>query len=386
MNYEYTPEHNQAVEQFKQFCLERIEPNACALDEQGAASNELLLGNLKALAEQTGYFGTRISKRFGGGGASSTETISFMETLAAHCSTTYLSATTTMLFCGLPILLFGSEERKQGYLPRLAAGKLIGALAETEREGGWDSKTRSATAQRDGDDYLLSGRKAFVTNGPIADLIIVIAANDEGPSPWAFMVEGDLPGFSRGQYLPLMGHRGLPVCDLHFDQCRLPASARLAPGVDGREIAEAIHLIARIGMAVGSIGLSQACLDESITYAMKRKKEGKPIIAFEEVSFKLAEAKTMIETARLLTNQAAWLADVQRPKEADLAASAAKLFATESATKIASDAVQIHGGHGYLQGAKVERLYRDAKLGELASGPNELQRIKIAKDTLEKYG
>lgn len=384
MNFEFDPTHQKHVAKFAAFCAEHIAPHAEKLDREGPAARERLIENLQELAG-TGYFGTRITTRYGGGGAMSPETLSFMEALAYNCSTTYLSATTTMLFCGLPILLFGTQDRKDRYLPKLAAGKRIGALAETEREGGWDAKTRSARAWRDGDDYMLSGRKAFVTNGPIADLIIVIAANEEGPSPWAFVLDGDTPGVSRGENLSLMGYRGLPICDLHFDQCRLPASARLAPDTDGGQIADTIHLIARIGMAACSIGLSQACLDESIAYAKTRKKGGNPLIQYEEISFKLADAKALIETARLLTQQAAWLADVRRRSEADLIASAAKLLATESATRIASDAVQIHGGHGYVQGAKVERLYREAKLGELASGPSELQRIKIARDTLEKY-
>jgi alkylation response protein AidB-like acyl-CoA dehydrogenase len=230
----------------------------------------------------------------------------------------------------------------------------------------------------------LNGIKAFVVNGPIADIALVFALTDPD-SPLdrkmsAFLLENGTPGFSAGSPLEKLGARGVPVSDLRFENCLIPQNGLLGVQGQGFAIARKMKEVSRLGYAAYSLGIAQACLEESVQYARGRKAFGRPISHFQEISFKVADMQMYVDTGRLLLYHAAWKIDEELDAETDIAI--AKLFLSEAATWCASTAVQIHGGYGFLKGYKVERLYRDAKLGEIGEGTSEMQRRTIARSLL----
>jgi alkylation response protein AidB-like acyl-CoA dehydrogenase len=284
----------------------------------------------------------------------------------------------------MAINLFGSGEQKQKYLGGLARGEKIAAWAVTEPQTGSDTAAIKTEARREGNSYRLNGTKALVTNGPISDWVVVIAVTDAQAVPnqkmSAFLLEKGTPGFSAGPSLDKLGARGSPTSDLILQNCTLPGSQLLGEEGKGYALVEKINQFGRLSSAAYSLGVAQACLEESIRYAQKRQAFGRPIANFQEVSFKIADMQMFVDTGRLLLYRAAWMVDEGIDADSDL--SIAKLFLSESATWCAAGAVQIHGGHGFIKGVKVEQLYRDAKLGELRDGTSEMQRRKIALNLL----
>jgi alkylation response protein AidB-like acyl-CoA dehydrogenase len=283
-----------------------------------------------------------------------------------------------------PILQFGTKEQKEKYLPKLTSGGL-GAFALTEPGAGSDAKALLTKARADGDDYIIEGAKTFITNGGAAETIIVIAKTKWGGGNddefTAFIVEKGTGGFSVGKVEDKMGIKASQAVELIFDQVRVPKENILGKLGEGLKIALASLDGGRIGIASQAVGIAQGALDESISYSKERFQFGKPISSFQGIQFKLADMATRIDAARQLVHHAASLRDQKKPFSRE--AAQAKLFASGTAVDVVREAVQIHGGHGYMRGSKVERLYRDAKITEIYEGTNEVQRMVIARSLLK---
>ena len=285
----------------------------------------------------------------------------------------------------VPIWLHGTPEQQARYLPKLCNGEWIGAWASTEPEAGSDAGSLRTTAKRDGDGWVLNGTKMFITNGPIADLCTVLAVTDPDAGPGrgvsAFLVETDNPGYAVGRELDKMGCRSSPTAEIVLTDCHVPADAMLGP--EG----EALWRIAfecfdweRTVMIAGSVGGMQATLDGAIAYAKERRQFGKPIASFQAVAHKLADMKINLETCRTAVYRAAWLK--QEGREHAVEASIAKTLVGELSVQNALDAIQIHGGYGYMRDFSPERSLRDAKLTSIGGGTTEIQKMIISRTLL----
>ena len=285
----------------------------------------------------------------------------------------------------VPIWLHGTEEQKRRYLPDLCSGRAIGAMAITEPEAGSDAAAIKTRAVRDGGDWVINGSKIFITNGSIADSVIVIAVTDPDAGPGqgvsAFVVERGAPGFSVGRDLDKMGTRSSPLSLLHFDDCRVPGDALL--GTEGAalwQVAFECFDWERTAMIASAIGGMKASLDGAIAYAKQRVTFGKPIAHHQAIGHKIAEMKTYLDAARLVLYKAAWLKQEGLPHMVE--ASVAKLFVAEAAMRNAVEATQIFGGYGYVKEYAVERSMRDAKLISIGGGTSEIQKMIIARSLL----
>jgi acyl-CoA dehydrogenase len=278
----------------------------------------------------------------------------------------------------------GSEDQKRTWLPRLASGDTIAAFALTEPDCGSDAAALRATAKRDGDRYVLSGRKQWCTNGSVAGVTMGMFRTSGGGARGvsAFLIDNTAPGIAVEKVTEKLGIHTSNTCDLTFDDVRVPESALL--GREGDGFGSAMNALAggRIGIAAQATGILAACLDQSVAFAKDRVAFGRAIGAYEGISFKIAEMAMDLDAARLLVYRAAALADAGRPFVIE--ASKAKLFASTAARKHASEAVQIHGGYGYTTEFPVERFYRDAKITEIYEGTSEIQHIIIARSLLGK--
>jgi alkylation response protein AidB-like acyl-CoA dehydrogenase len=378
MDFSLTEEQQQFVKSLRQFLQAEIAPHAAEMDRRG----ELRRENLTKLAE-FGLTGLSFPEEYGGSGADGVTTALAWIELAKACPATMLSMGASVGLCGYPILKYGTPEQKQKYLPKLISTEWIGCLGLTEPHAGSDLASIKTRAVRQDDFFIMNGSKTFITNGPIADVALVLAATDpkagtKGMS--LILVDGDCPGFLRGQPMHKLGVRGSPTGELVFDDCPVPAENVV--GVEGRGLQQVMESLVsyRIGMAGFSLGIAQASLDEALKYVLQRSAFGAMLIAFQEVSFKIAEMKADIDAAQLLVLRAAWEHD--QGKEVSVLASCAKLFASEMAKRCADWALQIHGGYGYISEYPIERLYRDARLGEIGEGTSEIQRMIIARALL----
>jgi alkylation response protein AidB-like acyl-CoA dehydrogenase len=379
MDYELSEEQKKFKADFRSFCDKEIAPRAITVDQEGTFSFE----NHKRLAE-IGILGLPFPEHYGGGGKPLLTCALAWEELARACPSTFLSSGIGCLLPGMAVHLFGSGEQKQKYLGGLCRGEQIPAWAVTEPQTGSDTAALKTEALREGTAYVLNGTKAFVTNGPIADWVVFLAVTDRSAPPnqrlTAFLVEKGTPGMSVGFPLDKLGARGSPTSDVTLQNCSLPEGQLLGEEGKGYALMEKINQYGRLSSAAYSLGVSQASLEEAIRYAQKRQAFGRPIAHFQEVSFKVADMQMFVDTGRLLLYRAAWMMDEGMDADSDL--SIAKLFLSESATWCAANAVQVHGGHGFLKGVKAEQLYRDAKLGDLRDGTSEMQRRKIALNLL----
>ena len=379
MDFELTEEQNEFRKQIRAFCEKEIAPRAGQVDAEAAFSFE----NHRRLAE-VGFLGWPFPEKYGGGQKPFLTCTMAWEELAGTCPSTFLSSGLGSLLSGMALHLFGNEEQKQRYLRKLISGEKMGAFALSEPHCGSDTAAITTEARREGGSYSLKGTKAFVTNGPIADFVVLFALTNPGATPdqrmSAFIVEKGTPGLSAGPPVEKLGVRGSPTSELILKDCRIAQDHLLGTEGNGAICAAKVKELGRLGYAAYSLGIGQACLEEAIRYAQGRKAFGRPIAHFQEVSFKVADMQMYVDTGRLLTYRAAWMLD--QGLEAGMDISIAKLFTSEAATFCATNAVQIHGGYGFLKGSKVERLYRDAKLGEIGEGTSEIQRRAIARSLL----
>ncbi len=379
MDYELREDQKRFRQNFRALCEKEIAPRATQVDGEGAFPKE----NHRRLAE-AGFLGLPFPEKYGGGDKPFLTCVLAWEELAGACPSTFLSSGIGCLLPGLAVHLFGTEEQKQRYLSKLIKGEEIAAWALSEPQAGSDVPAIKTEARKEGRAHLLTGTKAFVTNGPIADWVVLVAVTDPGASPYekmsAFLVEKGSPGFAAGEPLEKLGARGSPTSNLIFKDCPIPESQLLGARGKGLSLAERIQEFGRLSSAAYSVGVGQACLEEAIRYAQRRQAFGRPIAHFQEVSFKIADMQMFVDTGRLLLHHAAWMIDEGLEAGTDI--SIAKLFTSEAATWCATQALQVHGGYGFLKGVKVEQLYRDAKLGEIRDGTSEMQRRKIALNLL----
>ena len=296
-------------------------------------------------------------------------------------------ANTSNSLGGGPLMLAGNEAQKQKYLPAVASGEKILVFALTEPGAGSDAGGTTTTAVQDGDDFILNGRKCFISGAPMADWCIVFAKTDltakgsKGIS--MFIMDMELPGVSLGAHENKMGINGYPTCDVVMEDVRVPKDCLVGPLHKGFQYAMKTLDGGRLGMAAQAVGVAQSALDEAVKYAKERKQFGKRIADFQGISFMIAEMAADVEAARQLVYHAAELKDANSP-EATTACSIAKYFAAEAANRCAYKAVQIHGGYGYIREYKVERIYRDARICSIYEGTTQVQQMVIAGNLLKK--
>lgn len=378
MDFGLTDEQQQYLKSLREFLAAEITPHAAEMDRTESFRRD----NLTALA-RFGYTGLNFPEEHGGTGADLLTTTMASIELARACAATALSVGASLALCGYPILKYGTDEQRKRYLPGLISGDLVGALALTEPGAGSDLASIKTRAERDGDRLIINGSKTYITNGPIADLILtfVVTEQDERSRRYGLvLVEGEAVGLVRGRKLEKMGVRGSPTSELFFEDCIVSASNLIGEANAGFPLLMKCLAYDRVGMACFCLGIAKASLDEGLAYATTRKAFGVTIASFEEISFKLAEMKADIDAAELMILRAAWLHD--QGEDVTIDASAAKLYASEVAKRAADYAVQIHGGAGYFRDYRVERLYRDARLCEIGEGTSEIQRMIIARSIL----
>ncbi|MGI8774994.1 MAG: acyl-CoA dehydrogenase family protein [Actinomycetota bacterium] len=382
MDFRHTSEQEAFYKSVMAFAAEVVEPGAHERDVESHFDRALWdkLGDF-------GILGLPVPEEYGGSGADIVTTCLALEALSegGHDGGLSLSVGAHITIGTVPIWLHGTEEQKQRYLPKLCSGEFIGAMAITEPEAGSDAAGIKCSARRDGDDWIINGSKIFITNGSIADTVIVLAVTDPGAGSGqgvsAFIVEKGTEGFSVGRDLDKMGTRSSPLSLLHFDDCRVPAASML--GQEGAalwQVAFECFDWERTVMIASSIGGMKASLDGAIAYAKERKAFGKPISKHQAIQHKIAEMKANYDASRLLLYKAAWMKQEGLPHQAE--ASVAKLFIAEAAMKNALEATQIFGGYGYIKEYPVERSIRDAKLISIGGGTSEIQKMIIARTLL----
>jgi butyryl-CoA dehydrogenase len=378
MDFELTDEQQLIRDAVREFAQAEVTPIAAELDRDHRFPHELL----PRLAEMN-LMGMPYPEKVGGAGADYVSYVIAVEELSRACASTgvILSAHTSL--ATWPVFKFGTEAQKDRYLHDMASGLRLGAFALTEPGAGTDAAAGTATAMLHADGYALNGSKMFITNAPFAEVYIVFAKTDpergtRGLS--AFIVEKDTPGFSVGEAEHKLGIRGSSTPPVYFSDCRVPKDALLGEEGDGFKIAMATLDGGRIGIAAQALGIAQAALDASVAYARERVQFGKPIATLQAIQWMIADMATEIDAARLLVYRAASCVDNGRPYSTEGAM--AKLFASETATRVAGKAIQIHGGYGYTESYPVERNYRDAKITEIYEGTSEVQRMVIARSSL----
>ena len=383
MTYLPTPEHNELRAVVRELADERIAPRATEIDQRAEFP-----WDLKELLARQDLLGTSFEERYGGTGLDELGQVILAEEIARADATTSLIPIVQKLG-SLPIILAGNEEQKQRYLPRLASGEWLIAFGLTEAAAGSDVAANRMRARRKDDVYVLNGSKRFITHGSIANVVSVFALTDpdaggrKGMS--AFIVETETAGFSSPRLEHKLGIRGSPTAELQFDDVRVPVENRLGEEGDGFKIAMATLDRSRLGIAAQAVGISQGALDAAVAYAGQREQFGQPIGEFQGIQFMLADMASQTEAARQLTYAAA--AHVEA-RAADLPywTSAAKLIAGDTAMRVTSDAVQIFGGYGYITEYPVERMMRDAKITQLYEGTQQIQRLVIGRQLLQRAG
>ncbi len=359
----------------RDFARRQLAPGAAARD----AANAFPAAELREMGE-LGLLGMLVTEEWGGSETGMVAYTLALEEIAAGdgaCST--IMSVHSSVGC-VPILKFGTPEQKERFLPKLASGEWIGGFALTEPQAGSDASNLRTRARRDGDHYILSGAKQFITSGKNGHVIIVFAvtepaAGKKGIS--AFIVPTDTPGYEVVRVEHKLGLHSSDTCQIAFNDMRLPASLRLGAEGEGYRIALANLEGGRIGIAAQAVGMARAAFEAARDYAQERVTFGQPIIEHQAVAFRLADMATQIEAARQLILHAAQLREAGEPCLTE--ASMAKLFASEIAEKVCSDAIQIHGGYGYLNDFPVERIYRDVRICQIYEGTSDVQRIVIAR-------
>ena len=374
MDFELSEEQLLIRGMVKEFAASEVAPIAAEIDRNHRFPEE----SIPKLAKLN-LLGVPYPEEFGGAGADNVSYVLVIEELARVCASTAAIVSGHTSLGTWPIFEFGTSAQKEKYVTNLASGSMLGAFAITEPGAGTDAAAGKATAVVDGDEYVLNGSKIFITNGGYADVYIVtamtdLAAGTRGIS--AFIVEKDAPGFSVGEKEHKMGIKASSTTPLYLSDCRIPKDALLGKEGKGFNIAMAALDGGRIGIAAQALGIAQGALDASIAYAKERVQFGKPLAALQAIQWMIADMATDIDAARLLVYRAAWMKDQGLPY--GTAASMAKLFASETSTRVADRAIQIHGGYGYTESYPVERAYRDAKITELYEGTSEVQRLVIA--------
>jgi alkylation response protein AidB-like acyl-CoA dehydrogenase len=379
IDFQMTDEMKMLQQAAREFAENEIRPHVMKLDEAQEFPREIV----RKMAE-LGFLGAVIPPELSGAGLSTLEFVIIMEEIARVDPSVALTFAAHSGLCLEHIMRFGNDAQRQHYVPDLATGKKIGSWCLTEPEAGSDAGGMKTMAKLEGDSYIIHGSKSFITNGSLAETFVLMAKTDmtKGKSGIsAFIVERSMGGISVGKKENKLGMRASDTVQLVFDGVRVPKQNLLGREGEGFKQALAVLDSGRIGIAALSVGLAQGALDASVKYAKERQTFGKPLAEHQAIQFKLADMAVEIQAARLLTYKAA-VAKAQG-KEITLIAAQAKLFASEVAERVAKEAVQIHGGYGYIKEFPVEKYYRDAKLLTIGEGTSEVQRMVIAKRLLQ---
>lgn len=362
----------------REFARNAIRPIVMRHDEAQTFHGEII----PRLAE-LGFMGAMVPEDYGGTGLSPLEFTSLIEEIAAVDPSVGLTLCAHNGLCLGHIARFATDEQKRAFLPDLCAGRALGGWGLTEPGSGSDASAMGTTATRDGSSWILNGCKAFITNGTAGSTFVIMAVTGQTngrKSISAFIVDGNTPGFTRGKSENKLGMRSSDTAMLTFDNVRIPADRLI--GAEGDGFSQAMEVLdgGRIGIAALAIGLARGAFEASVQYVKERQQFGRPLAAHQAIQWKIADMATGIAAARLLTRNAAELRG--RGEPVTVAASQAKLFASEIACRTAEEAVQIHGGYGFLKDFPVEKFYRDAKLLTIGEGTSEVQRMIIAKHVL----
>lgn len=374
MRFSFTPEQEMMRKMVRDFAETEITPIVNKMDEEDIFPREII-NKMAAL----GLMGIPIPEEWGGAGADFISYILALEEISKASATVGVILSVHTSVGTMPILKYGTEAQKKRFVPRLAQGEYLGAFALTEPQAGSDAANLRTSARKAAGKYILNGSKMFITNSGEADVYITFAVTDpdkgtKGIS--AFIVEKDTPGFRVGKKEKKMGLNGSNTCELIFEDAEVPEENLLGRVGQGYEVALSNLAGGRIGIAAQAAGIAQGAMNAVIPYAKERKQFGKPIAKKQAVQFKLADMAAQIEAARLLIYRAA--EQKQLGFTCKKEASMAKMFATDTAMKVTTEAVQIFGGYGYTREYPVERLFRDAKITQIYEGTNEIQRLVIA--------
>lgn len=378
MRVEYTEDQRLIHRTVREFAARELRPHARRWDAEGVFPADVI-GPIARL----GLWGMTVPPEFGGSGIDAISAALAIEALAWGDGGIALSVAAHNSLCAGHIARAGTEAQKRRYLPRLASGESLGAWCLTEPGSGSDAGGLATQAVRRGDRWVLNGTKAFVTQGSIAGVYVVMARTDpraghRGIS--AFVVERGTPGLRVGKHEDKLGMRSSDTAEVVLEDCEVPEAQML--GAPGEGFRDAMRVLegGRIGIGALALGLGRAALDASVAYAQERQAFGRPIADLQAIQWMIADMATELDAAELLVMEAAWRAQQGLPYR--LESSMAKLFASEAATRAASRAVQIHGGYGFIKDYPVERIYRDVKLCEIGEGTSEIQRLIIARDAL----
>ncbi len=366
------------AESAKQFAEAHIRPQMMEWDESQHFPKDVM----HKLGEQ-GFLGVLVPEEYGGAGLGYQEYITIIEEITKVCSSIGLSVAAHNSLCTGHILQFGNDEQKKKWLPKLAAGEWIGAWGLTEANTGSDAMRMQCVAKRDGDDFILTGAKNWITHGISGDIAVVLARTGElmdSNGITAFVVERGTPGFSGGKKENKLGMRASETAEMIFDDCRVPATNVL--GKEGEGFKQAMKILdgGRISIAALSLGIAKGSYEASVKYSQEREQFGQPISRFQAISFKLANMAVRIQAAELLTRKAAYLKN--KGMKMTTIAAKAKYMASEVCVEAATDAIQIHGGYGYTKDFPVEKFFRDSKLCTIGEGTSEIQKLVISRNIL----
>ena len=379
MDFDYTPEQDQLRKAVREFAEAEIKPHVLEWDENQTFPLEVIknLGKL-------GYLGSIFPEEYGGAGLGYIEYSIIIEELARVDPSVGLIVAAHTSLCSNHIYLAGTEAQKQKYLTKLTTGEFIGCWSLTEPEAGSDAGGTRSRAVREGDDWILNGSKTFTTNAHFADICVAMAVTDRTMSQHgisAFLLEPGMSGFCVGKKENKLGMRASATGEVLFTDCRISDSQRL--GTQGEGFIDSLRILdgGRISIAALAIGTAQGAYEAGLKYSKSRKQFGRPISEFQAIQFKLADMATGIEAARLMVHRAAYLKN--QGKRITRESAMAKLFASEVAVKVCDEALQIHGGYGFIKDYPVEKFYRDVKLCTIGEGTSEIQRMVIARQLLK---
>lgn len=376
MRFSFTEEQILLQQMVRDFAQKEIAPEVERMETEDRFPREVIrkMGEL-------GLMGIPVAEEWGGSGADFISYILAIEEIAKVSPTVGVILSVHTSVGTFPLLRYGTEQQKQQYIPKLARGEYIGAFGLTEPQAGSDASGLRTTAKRVGDEYILNGNKVFITNAGEAELYTVFAVTDREKGSRgisAFLVRKDTPGFQVGKKEKKMGLHGSNTCELILEEVRIPVDHLLGHEGQGYEIALANLASGRVGIAAQGLGIAQGAYQAANAYAKERKQFGKPLNVIQGIQFKLADMATQIEAARLMVYRAAEL--VSKGISCKKEASMAKMFATDTAMKVTTEAIQILGGYGYSREYPVERFFRDAKVTQIYEGTNEIQRIVIGNE------
>jgi butyryl-CoA dehydrogenase len=379
MEFKYTEEERMMLQMVRSFAEKEIKPLAKETDKEHKYPAE----TVKKLAE-LGLMGVSVPVEYEGAGMSNICYAIAIEEISRHCAATGVIMSVNNSLACEPVKIFGSEEQKKTFLADMASGRKLGCLGLTEPNAGSDAANLATTAVLDGDEWVINGRKIFITNGNEADYCVLIAQTDKSLGHrgiCAFIVDLDNPGFSVGTLEDKLGIRGSSTAELVFEDCRIPKENLLGEMGKGFRVALTTLDGGRIGIASQALGIARGAIEDATAYAKERIRFGRPIAKLQAIQWMLADLTTQYEAARLLTHRAAWLKDQDESYSKE--AAMAKLMAAETAMKAATQGIQILGGYGYTTDYPLERYFRDAKITEIYEGTSEVMRLVIATNVLK---